>query len=294
MKSGHYALVICALAIACGGCGVGSRGVIVDPDAELEQAAFLARKGAHVKAAEAYAEFAERFEYDRRADFAQYKSGDEYRAAGQYAAAAEAYGKLFTDFTHSRYLTQANDHCIAMGRKMLRDGDTGGLRLLTQITYRSPYGKQSAEAHMAMANHHYARGRFAEAKVDYEAVAVDHPHDSRAARAALGSALCEYRQIDRPARNVARALEAKRRFSKLRTAPLTAAEMTLVDRYLPEVINLLAERQMLMARVHLKQGELEPALRYLKDIIDNYRTSSYCEAAAQLVLYIQEQIEEPK
>ncbi len=294
MRSGPYALVICALAIVCAGCGGGSRLAIVDPDAELDRAAFLARKGAHAEAAEAYAEFAEKFDHDNRADYAQYKSGDEYRAAGRYEAASEAYAKLFTDFTHSRYLSKANDDCIAMGKKMLKDDDAGGLRFLALITYRSPYGKQSAEAHMAMANYNYARRRFAEAKVDYEAVAVDHPQDPRAPRAALGSALCEYRQIDRPARNIARALEAKRRFSKLRTAPLTAAEMTLVDRYLPEVINLLAERQMLMARVHLKQGELDAALRYLEDIIDNYRKSRYYEAAAELALYIHEQIEEPK
>lgn len=290
MEYGRYALVVCAL--VCGGCG-GAPSALVDVDAEFERAAFLGRKGEHAKAARVYADFAERFEHDRRADYAQYMSGEEYRIAGRYEAASEAYGKLFVNFAHSRYLSRANDRCIEIGRKMLKDSDAGGLRLLNQVTFRSPYGEQSAEAHMIMANHHYASGRFAEAKVEYEAVAVDHSSSRRAPRAALGSALCEYRQIDRPARNIAHALEAKRRFTKLRTAPLTATEMAVVDRYLAEVINLLAERQMLLARVHLKQGQVEPALRYLKDITDNYRKSRYYEAAVELVLYIQEQVQEP-
>ena len=295
MESGRHVLVICALAIVCGGCGGGARSALVDADAEFKRAEFLSEQGDHVRAAKAYAQFAEQFEYDHRADLAQYRTGEEYRIAGRYEAAFEAYNKLFVSFLRSEWLSRADDRCVDMGRELLDDGDTRGLRYLEQVTFRSPYGEQSARAHMVIGNHHYAKGRFAEAKVDYEAVVVDHQDSRWASRAELGAALCEYRRIDRPARNTAHALEAKQRFTKLKDAPFTATEMAVVERYLAEVIDLLAERQMLMARVHLKQGQVEPALRYLKDITDNYRKSKkYYELAVELILYIQEQIEEPK
>jgi len=292
MRFERYVLAMCALAVVCAGCGGGSRTALVDADAEFERALFLRRQEAHAKSAEAFAQFAARYEHDRRADYAQYLSGEGYRLAGREGAAFEAYDKLFATFRHSAYLSRANDRCIDMGKKLLDGGDASGVRFVEQVTLRSPYGERSARAHMVLGNYHYAASRFAEAKTDYVAVADDHPSSPWKTRAELGAALCEYRQIDRPARNMVHALEARRRLTRLRTAPLTATEMAVVDRYLAEVLNLAAERQMLMARFHLKQGDLEPALAYLKDVIENYRGSSYYDAAVELALTIQKQSRE--
>jgi len=294
MGSARSIFLVCALAAVCCGCGWGARAAFVDADAEFDRCVLLRRNGRHAKAAAAFAQFAAKFEHDRRADYAQYLSGEEYRAAGQDEAAFEAYSKLFAAFRHSAYLSKANERCLEMAKGLLARGDSRGVRFLEQVTYRSPYGEQSARAHMMLGNHYYAQGRFADAKVSFDAIMNEHRGSRLAAKAALGAALCEYRQIDRPARNMAHAAAARERFRKLRTAPLSADEMSLVDKYLAEVIDLIAERQLLMARFHLKQGELAPALVYLRDIIENCRTSRYSRTAAELVLYIHERHMERK
>jgi len=285
MASARSILLLCALAAACCGCG-GARTAFVDADAEFDRCVLLRRSGRHAKAAAAFAQFATKFEHDRRADYAQYLSGEEYREAGQDEAAFEAYSKLFATFRHSAYLSKANERCLEMAKRLLARGDSRGVRFLEQVTYRSPYGEQSARAHMMLGNHYRAQGRFADAKVSFDAIVNEHRGSRLVAKAALGAALCEYRQIDRPARNMAHAAAARERFRKLRTAPLSADEMSLVDKYLAETIDLIAEHQLLMARFHLKQGELAPALVYLRDIIENCRTSRYSRTAAELVLYI--------
>ena len=294
MASARFILLLCALAAACCGCGGGTRAAFADTDAEFDRCMLLRRTGRHARAAAAFAQFAAKFEHDRRADYAQYLSGEQYRAAGQHEAAFEAYSKLFTAFRHSAYLSKANDRCLEMAEELLARGRSRGVRFLEQVTFRSPYGEQSARAHMMLGNHYYAQARFADAKFSFDAIVNEHPGSRVVAKAALGAALCEYRQIDRPARNMAHAAAARDRFRKLRTAPLSAAEMGLVDKYLAEVIDLIAERQLLMARFHLKQGELASALAYLRDIIENCRSSRYSRAAADLVLYIHEQSMERK
>ncbi len=292
MMAFRSTVFLCALAALAGGCRAGPSAAFVDADARFDRAARLKRQGRHVKAAEAFASFADQFEHDTRADYAQYLCGEEYRLAGRVEQAVAAYDRLFEKFPQSRYLTRANQRCLEIAATALKSDEAAGVEYLEQLISRSPFSEESARAHKMLGDHFYGLKRFGEARLEYDAVATETPESPLAPQAALGAALCEYRQIDRPARNMAHLVSARRRLLRLRTAPLTASEMALVDRYLAEVINLGAERQMLMAQFHLKQGQLEPALRYLRDIVENYPKSRYYQAAADLILYMRQQSRE--
>ena len=283
-------LVTCILAAVCCGCGTPARRALVDADAEFDRAVRLRSEGRHVAAAAAFAAFAKDYErIDPRADFAQFLAGDERLAAGHDEAAFEAFSELYRRFPGSAYLGRADGKCLEIGRRLLKAGDSAGAELLGRLADRAPYTGLAAEAHMNLGNHYYAKARFADARFEFDAAAEAQPNGALAAKAQLGAALCEYRQIDRPARNMDHVLAARERFRKLRTAPLSAAEMQSVDTYLKEVLDLAAERHLLMARFHLKQGEVGPALAYLREVLESYSGTRYYEPALTLMLLIEEE-----
>ncbi len=289
MATSRPRLALCVLSAVCFSCAAQNEGAYVDTDAEFDRAVSLRSAGEHAAAATAFGEFAQEFEHDRRADLAQYLSGEEYIAAGREQAAFEAFCDLYRRFSHSRYLTRADRTCVETGKRLLGSGNSQGVDFLEKVTNRAPYGELAAEAHTALGKYYYENHRFADAGFEFDA-AVKGVRDPRLrAQAQLGAALCEYRQIDRPVRNMGHVLEARERLRKLRTAPLDADDMRTADRYLDAALDLAAEHHLRMVTFYLKQGELAPGLAHLREVIENYPGTRYSEAAARLVLFIQKE-----
>ncbi len=280
-------VVTCVLAALCCGCATPGGRAYVDADAEFRRAEDLRLAGKHVAAAKAFAQFAKRLDYDNRANYAQYLSGEAHFAAGNHASALAAFNRLYQRFPYSPYLARANDRCLAIGKVMLKAGNSRAVEVLDNVAARAPYTRTAAEAHMLLGTYHYQRGRFDQAKFEFDSIIAQNRRGAYP-RAELSAALSEYRQIDRPARNLERLEAARQRIVRLRKQALSENDERLAKKYLQEIVDLGAERHLLMAVFYLKQGTIDPALAHLNEIVAKFPTSRHRTRAENEVRFIQE------
>jgi outer membrane protein assembly factor BamD (BamD/ComL family) len=279
--------------LLCAGCArLGDR-ALADPDAAFRLGVTLRASGRHIDAAEAFGQFARRYESDPRAGYAQYLSGLEWAAAGELDAALAAFARLHQTFPGSRYLAEANAECLKIGEAMAESGDADCVDVLDAVVARAPFTETAARAHLALGRYYYARENFEAATVEFDAVVTEHAGTELGARADFAAALSEYRQIDRPARNLAHLLAARRRFSRLPRRHFSPREQARIDGYLAAIADLGGEHHMQMARFHLKQGTLAPALAHLEEMLRSYRSSRYSGDAAELILFIEKEAGKP-
>lgn len=282
---------VCAAVLAVSGCGT-TRPAYVDEDARFQRAVQLRSAGEHQAAAEAFADYAREFPTESRAGLAQYLSGEELEAAGHDQGAFDAYIAVDERFPESAYVGRARAKCLEIGNRLLATDAAAGERLLRRMADRTRHSEAVAQAHMRLGEYYFAQGRWAEAKFEFDGVALEHPHSDLCARAQLRAALAEFRQIDRVDGNMEHVLAAQQRLMALRTAPLDANDMQIVDRYLADVLNLAAERHLRTAQFYLKQGELRAALNLLREVLETYPDTPSAEPAANLTAFILEMLRE--
>ena len=270
-----------AAVAVCSGCGATGRGAYAEADAQYERARSLYLAGDHVAAGQALGAFADRFRYHQNADTAQYWSGEAYYAAGHHEAAFDAYQKLSRHFKRSKFLARANRRCFQIGSKLLEVGDAKGIEVLDYAIDQGRFADLAVKAHMDLGTYYWGRGRFAEAQIEYDAVARDHAGSGSAPLARFMAALSLYRQVDEPARNMEKLAAARKRLRGLRTAALPAGLMEQLDRYLGRADDLGAERHLLTARFYLKQGVFLPAIPHLKEVLEKYPESGDYEPIAR-------------
>jgi len=280
-------VLVWVLAVLSCGCATRGERAYVDADAEFRRAEELRLAGKDAAAAKAFERFAKRLDYDSRANYAQYLSGEGYLAAGNYDAALAAFDRLYRRFPYSPYLARANDRCLVIGKAMLKAGNSRGVEVLDHVAARAPYGATAVEAHMLLGAYYYKRGRFDQAKFEFDSI-VAQSRQGAHPRAELSAALSEYRQIDRPARNLERLEAARRRLLRLRKQALSEKDERLAEKYLREIVDLGAERHLLMAAFYLKQGALEPAVAHLNKILEKFPTSRHRTRAENEIRFIQE------
>jgi|GEM_PF-3976561 len=283
--------VLFAAVLAASGCG-STRPAYVDEDARFRRAVQLRSAGEHQAAAAAFADYAREFPTESRAGLAQYWSGEELEASGNDEAAFDAYVALEDRFPESDYVGRARAKCLEIGNRLLTTDATAGERLLRRMADRARHSEAAAQARMRLGEHYFTQGRWAEAKFEFDDVAHEQPQGRLRAKAELRAALAEFRQIDRVDGNMEHALAAQRRLMQLRTAPLDANDMQVVDRYLARVLNLAAEHHLRTAQFYLKQGELRPALNLLREVLETYPDTPSAEPAANLTAFILELLRE--
>jgi len=281
---GRLILLSCALAAACGGCRTAPRPPRVTGDAAFRRADALSAAGHHEAAAHAYARFAKEFAEGGqrvRAGHAQFLCGEEYFAARKYKLALAAFDLLYKRFEGSAYLVRAQRRAVEIGEKLLARGDAAGMAALENVTLRAPYSAAAAQAHLALGRYYQKKGRFADAKFEFDAAAKARLSAEQSAQAEFESAVAEYRLIDRPAKNLEHLAAARLRFQRLRERPLTADAMREVDAYLKAITDLGAERHLLIARFHLIQANTDAALSHLREVLETYAGSSRYEPVAR-------------
>jgi len=292
MVAVRASLAWCLVVLVCAGCAAPGGRAYVDADAEFARAAALRSRREHRAAAEAFGRFASDFEHDSRAHYAQYLCGMEHAAAGRTAAAVDAFDALHRRFPYSPYLERANERCLELGRRWLNAGDAAGVECLEALAARAPHTETAARARMALGRYYFGKDRIADAKHQFDTAALEYPSAAWKARAELSAAVCEFHQIEQPARNIDHVATARKRFRKLRTASLSAAEMRLVDRHFTAALNAGALHHLHLARFYLKQGRVEPCLAHLQELLAQYPGTVYAEAAAELMRVVHEEVAE--
>ncbi|MFW6107599.1 MAG: outer membrane protein assembly factor BamD [bacterium] len=281
--------------VAVCGCA-GRRGAYVDAGSRYDRATKLAAEGRHLAAARALARFAEDFPHDQKAHLAQYESGVQYEAAGEREAAFEAFRTLRRKFEYSWLIPEANGRCLKIGRELLGSGDEFGVTVLDHVVASARHSDLAVEAHLALAEHAYDQARFADAQREFAAVSVEYPKHEKALYAGFRAALCAYRRIGGPARNMRHLQEARLRFGKLRASDLGIREQELADRYLEAIGELGAQRHLEMARFYFKQGLVAPARAHLAEVLRRYPDAgARAEVAQEVIELIQNEYnrEEP-
>ncbi len=276
----YFLLMLLLIPVGCGRPGA----AYVRPDALYEQATELADDGRHLAAARSLEQFARDFPHDERAHVAQYNSGIEYRAAGEPARAFRAFRILRRRFEYSWLIPDANEHVLEIGRELLEAGDRLGLDALEFVITSARRSAAAVEAHLALGEYYYERGRFADARHEFATVGAEYPNHEKALYAEFRAALCAYRQIGRPVRNMQHLREARVRFQELVESDLEPRQRELAERYLKATAELGADRHLDMARFHLKQGRLPRARAHLEEVIRRYPEAGERVAAAQEVL----------
>ncbi|MFO7897931.1 MAG: outer membrane protein assembly factor BamD [Planctomycetota bacterium] len=282
-------------AVAVCGCA-GPRSAYVDAGSRYDRATKLAAEGRHLAAARALERFATDFPHDQKAHVAQYESGVQYEAAGEPEAAFEAFRALRRTFEYSWLVPRANARCLKLGRELLDSGDELGVTVLDHVIASGRHSDLAVQAHLALAEYAYDQARFADAQREFAAVSVEYPEHEKALYAEFRAALCAYRRIGGPGRNMRHLREARLRFGKLRASDLGIREQELADRYLEAVGELGAQRHLEMARFYFKQGLVSPARAHLAEVLRRYPDAgAWADAAQEVIELIQNEYnkEEP-
>ena len=265
--------ISCVFLALCCGCAASDRRVPDDPAAAFQAAETLRLADSHRAAARAFADFARAFDYDRRAHVAQFRAGTEYLLAHQYDAALNAFEKLHREFRYSWHLVDANALCYGMGVDLLKAGDAKGVTFLEHVCLYARHGDWAHKAHVALGQHYLALGRFFEAQLEFQSALAEHSTGPDGVTAGLLVARSEYKQIDRPARNMDHLEAARHRLKQLSGATTGTKDHAAVKKHLADIAELGAERHLLMTRFYLRQGAVAPALAHLDEVIRRYGAS---------------------
>jgi outer membrane protein assembly factor BamD (BamD/ComL family) len=286
----RYGMLALLALVAWSGCApVPPKLAYVDVDAQFDRAVELRAEGQHLKAARAFKAFAASYDVDKRADYAQYLAAEEYVAAGLHEPAVDALLVLHQQFPHSAYLDKGNELAVECARHLLSGGSRKATEIVQTLADAAPFGDTAAKLHQELGDHFYERERFADAAYEYDIVDTESSDRRLAAKAGLQAAICEYRQIQRPARNAEHIIEAERRLRALRTADLDATDMRKVDELYRSARHLAAEYRMAMARFYLKQADVVAAVVYLREVAQEYGDTPYHAEAVDLLLMVQQE-----
>jgi outer membrane protein assembly factor BamD len=141
-------------------------------------------------------------------------------------------------------------------------------------------------AQIFLADSYFLAKDFDMAIPSYETYLKIYPSSKDAPRAKLRLGLCYYAQISEPDRDMKNVEEALHIFSDLRQEnPSYGLEYQLGDK-IKELTELLAERELIVAKFYFRIGEERPAVKRLHYLVENYQgTDSYAEGLYMLGEY---------
>lgn len=279
----HIAMLSAALILW--GCASGPQSAYVNPDSAFTSAMDLRSEGKHKEAAEAFLDFAQRFDHDQRAHLAQYMAGEEYSEAGLFFKALSAFDELYRNFKYSDYLGRADRRTLEMGIALLESGDDRGREFLEKVKVRAPYSPAAYEARMYLGRNLYKKGKFDDAHFEFDAVSRNTSGVVRA-EADMNAALAACAIAAKSPGNAGALENAMKRLEIVRSAELSVESMGVVDAALKDLSDKAAEQHMILASFYLKQAEPMAALAHLKEITEKYPLSRLHKPAADLTLFI--------
>ena len=170
--AGTRALGAALALVILSGCVGGMPKVPATPDAVLERAQDLQRRGKRVQAAALYQQFLERYAGHDRADFAQFMLAETHFEDGDYTLAAVEYQVVISNYGYSEYV---DDALFKIGvclweesPRMQRDQQksTDALSRFNQYRQTFPEGEHAAEVerYVKQINEKLAQKEFAAAR----------------------------------------------------------------------------------------------------------------------------------
>ncbi len=263
------------------------------PEEQLNYARQLTRNGDYDEALEQFERFFEFYGDTDIADRAQFEKAQCLESAGEHLEASREYQKVIANWPDTKLFSEViakeyeiGDRFYELAREdkdkffLFRNRNLKrAVEVYNQVIENQRYTEEAAEARYKIGLCYFSRGRYDDARFEYDDLLEQYPASKWTPLALYGLAMCRYHGVMPAVYDQERTEEALTAFQRFVDEYSDNPRVPDAKVKILELQEIVAEKKFRIAEHYLNRGRENSAKMYFLAVLEDYPETSWAERA---------------